>query len=126
VPPQRGASAPGRRSGSAGLAVVLALSLAGCGSPRDGVEVDGRTVRLHNQTGEAWTDVEIWVNDHYRGTANSLAPGAELVAPLGNFVAGFGQRFDPLKQRVEKVKVTARRADGADVLIEWDRREMLR
>jgi hypothetical protein len=107
------------RFGLIALAAASALSVATCGSPRDPIAVDGRTLRLQNQTDHEWTDVEVWVNDHYRGTARTLAPGAELVAPLGNFVAGFGQRFDPMRQRVEKVRVTARSAGSEDVLIEW-------
>jgi len=79
---------------------------------------EGR-VTVHNRTASAWTDIEVWVNDHYRVTARRLEPGGRLEVPLGNFVAGFGQRFDARRQVVFGVEVTARDAKGRGVRLVW-------
>ena len=62
-----------------------------------------------------WSNVEIWVNDHYRVTASSLAAGGRLQVPLDAFVAGFGQRFDARKQRIFGIEVTATDSGGKPV-----------
>lgn len=74
---------------------------------------------VENQTGERWTDIEVWMNDHYRVTARGLEPGGRLVVPLDAFVAGFGQRFDRRRQAVFGIEVTARAASGRDVRLVW-------
>lgn len=74
---------------------------------------------VENQTVQVWTEIEIWVNDQYRVTKGSMAPGERFVVPLDAFVAGFGQRFDARRQQVAGVEVTARAADGARVTLVW-------
>lgn len=74
---------------------------------------------MENFSDDAWTGVEVWVNDHYRVTSPALARRGRLVAPLDTFVAGFGQRFDPRRQRVRGIEVTARTASGAPVRLVW-------
>jgi len=75
-------------------------------------------VRVENQTGKEWTDVEIWVNDHYRVTRPRIEAGERFQAPLDAFVAGFGQRHDTARQAVRGVEVTAKSSDG-DVRLVW-------
>mgnify|MGYP002392420888 CR=1 FL=1 len=65
------------------------------------------------------TDVEVWLNDHYRVQQRDLAPGGRLEIPLGVFVAAFGQNFDPKKQVPFGIEVTAVAADGKPVKIVW-------
>ena len=75
-------------------------------------------MRVENQTNHEWTDVEIWVNDHYRVTRPRIDAGERFQAPLEAFVAGFGQRFDTARQSVRGVEVTAKSSDG-DVRLVW-------
>ncbi|MBI2835844.1 MAG: hypothetical protein HYX76_15605 [Acidobacteria bacterium] len=51
-------------------------------------------------------------------TAPALAAEGRLDVPLGAFVAGFGQRFDPRRQKVTGVEVTAESASGP-VRLTW-------
>lgn len=74
---------------------------------------------IQNQTDAAWTGVEIWVNDHFRGVAPSLQPGQQLFVPLDALEAAFGQRFDRTRQTVFGVLVTARSSDGTPVRLTW-------
>ena len=79
---------------------------------------DGRVV-VTNLTGEAWSGVDVWLNDYYRAQASSLLPGQRLEIPLDVFVAGFDRRFDRRRQAPSGVAVEARRADGARVSLTW-------
>jgi hypothetical protein len=76
-------------------------------------------VIVENQTAVEWRQVEIWVNDHYRVTASSIAAGSSLSAPLDAFVAGFGQRFDPRRQGVTGIEVTAIDTENKAVKLVW-------
>ena len=40
-------------------------------------------------------------------------------APLSQFVTGFGQRYDPSRQIVYKVEVTATDTKGEAVTLKW-------
>lgn len=99
------------RRAAAGLAVLF---VAACAPPPERLVVANRAVTVFNDTDEAWTGVEIWVNDHYRVTRDAIAPGERFVVPLETFVAGFGQRFPP-NQHVAGVEVTATDASGGAV-----------
>ena len=92
--------------------------LLGCSTPPERLALEGRAVVVFNDSDGAWTHVEIWVNDHFRVTRESIAPGERFVAPLETFVAGFGQRF-PRDRRVDGIEVTAAAADGDRVRLTW-------
>lgn len=92
----------------------------------DPIVVEGHAVRVTNQGGDAWRDVEVWLNDHYRVTARTLEPGGVFVAPLDTFVAGFGQRFDRGRQVVRKIEVRARGAQGEEVFLRWQTQNVKR
>jgi hypothetical protein len=95
-------------------AFVLAAALCGsdaCTPPPEPVVVEGHMIRVENHTSTPWTDVEIWVNDHYRVTRRSIAPGERVQVPLDAFVAGFGQRFDVRRQTVKGVEVTGKKGN---------------
>jgi hypothetical protein len=112
----------GRAHGGLVLACLLSLACAmaaGCAEGRPAILMQEGSVSVENQTGERWTNVEIWMNDHYRVTARALEPGGRLIVPLDAFVAGFGQRFDRRRQSVFGIEVTARDASGRDVRLVW-------
>ncbi len=96
-----------------GCAMLSALVLAAaCGQePPPALKVDNSRLQIQNQTDRTWADVEVWLNDHYRVQIPSLAPKQVAVVPLDVFVAGYGQRFNPRKQVVYGIEVSAR--DGA-------------
>jgi hypothetical protein len=110
-----------RRTAGAAIALVLTASLGllagGCTSPEAPIPIrlDGSTLTVENRTPDDWQNVEVWVNDHYRVTKASMAAGERFAVPLNAFVAGFGQRFDPKRQVVQGVEVTARSRAGAPV-----------
>jgi len=99
-------------------ALAGALSVFACSSPPERLVLDGRTITVFNDSGEAWNSVEIWVNDHYRVTRDTIAPGERFSVPLESFVAGFGQRF-PARQQVTGIEVTARDASRDPVRLVW-------
>ncbi len=76
-------------------------------------------VVVQNQTSAAWTNLEIWVNDFYRGLAPSLDAGQRLIVPLGSLVEGYGRRFDVHRTPVASILVTARSVDGRPIRLTW-------
>ena len=107
----------------AGVLVIGVLAgVQACNTERPNpVRVGTDRVTVINLTGTAWRDVNVWLNDHYRGQARELAPGQRLEIPLGVFVAAFGQRFDPKKQIPSGIEVAAIAADGKPIKIVWGR-----
>ena len=83
------------------------------------IQVRATDLIVVNQSKGAWSGVEVWVNDHFRGVAPSLQAGQQLVVPLNALQAAYGQRFDPHRQTVFGVLVTARSMDGSDVRLTW-------
>jgi hypothetical protein len=102
------------------LAALALATLAACAGPPERLSIADGTITLYNDSGEAWRDVEIWVNDHFRVTRGAIAPGERFAAPLETFVAAFGQRFDPA-QHVSGIEVTATDASGDPVRLVWGR-----
>jgi hypothetical protein len=91
--------------------LLLILTATACKTPPEPLVVESNAIRLENHTNTTWTDVEIWVNDHYRVTRPKIVPGERLFVPLDLFVAGFGQRFDTRRQHVKGVEVTGKQGD---------------
>lgn len=108
-----------RRHATVGWLVLVLVGLSACRTPIDPIVVRPDRVVVTNTATDSWRGVEVWVNDHYRVTVATLAPGGVFEAPLSSFVAGFGQRFDVSRQPVRGVEVTARTADGAAVTLVW-------
>jgi hypothetical protein len=99
--------------------IVLAVVLAGACSPRpERLTLEGRQITIYNDSGEPWTAVEVWVNDHYRVTRETIAAEERFVVPLESFVAGFGQRF-ARNQQVTGIEVTATDDSGDPVKLTW-------
>jgi hypothetical protein len=97
--------------------VITIAAVAACVPKPDPIQVHGNRIAVQNQTSSDWREVEVWVNDHYRATAKTVLAGGRLDIPLRNLVAGFGQRFDPVRQPVSGIEVTAESADGAVKLV---------
>lgn len=74
---------------------------------------------VQNLTRDDWVAVEIWLNDHYRVTKAAMPAGERFSVPLDTFVAGFGQRFNPARQLVQGIEVTASTAAGTPVRLVW-------
>ncbi len=105
---------------SALLLSGLLLAAVACKSEeRQPLVVARGRVTVINMTDTAWSDVDIWLNDHYRAQAPALAPGQRLDVPIGVFIAGFGQRFDAKKQVPFGLEVDAKGADGKPVRLTW-------
>jgi hypothetical protein len=113
---------PTRRHRSVGfrLTALLVLAvLAACHDLPDPVQVDSGQVVVLNQTSREWSNVEIWLNNHYRVQFPAVKAGQRLVVPLDTFVAAWGRRFDPRRQFPTGIEVTARGSDGQDVRLVW-------
>jgi len=108
-----------RASAVASLILLLFIVGACAAEERNPVIVGTDRITVINLTETAWRDVEVWLNDHYRVQARELAAGQRLEIPMGVFVAGFGQRFDPKKQIPSGVEVDAMGADGKAVKLVW-------
>jgi hypothetical protein len=102
-----------------GLVALFALPRACSDVKKQALVVEGNRVTVTNTTEAAWTDVEIWLNDHYRGQVRELAPGQRLDIPIRRFVAGRGQNFDPENQAPHGLELTAQGGDGKRVLLTW-------
>jgi hypothetical protein len=101
------------------MAALVVLPMLACAEDAPpAILVEERMLYVQNLTAGPWTGVEIWINDHYRVTRSTIAPGERVQVPLNLFVAGFGQRFDPVRTKVRGVEVTATLGDGP-VRIAW-------
>jgi hypothetical protein len=92
-------------------AAAALVFVSGCGPQPERLQLQGRMLTVFNDSDRAWRSVEIWVNDYYRVTRDTIAPGERFQVPLNSFVAGFGQRFPP-RQNVTGVEVTATDSTG--------------
>jgi len=98
------------------VAALTGLVSAACGAPPPGpITIGERALTVENQSADDWQSVEVWVNDHYRVTKSRMPSGERFAIPLTAFVAGFGQRFDPARQAVQGIEVTASTKDGTPV-----------
>jgi hypothetical protein len=113
----------GKRSGSV-ASVAVALLLCAIAACRDQapppVAVEDRVVKVHNQTSERWTEVRVWLNDHYVAGTPVLEPDGRLTVQQRDFIAAMGQKFDPNRQSPYGVLVTAKSPAG-DVTLVWGR-----
>jgi hypothetical protein len=98
--------------------VIGAVLVGACSPAPERLTLEGRTITVFNDSGEAWKGIEIWVNDHYRVTRDTMLPGERFVVSLESFVAGFGQRFRS-DQRVTGIEVTGTDASGDPVRLVW-------
>lgn len=100
------------------ILLVLLLVVGACSPPPERLKLEGRQITIYNDSGEPWKAVEVWVNDHYRVTRDTIAAEERFVVPLESFVAGFGQRF-ARSQQVTGIEVTATDESGDPVRLTW-------
>ena len=94
-------------------AALVALVTFGCSRPPAPVfTIQRNLLTVDNRTARDWLDVEIWINHQYRITAPKIPAGSRFTTTLDVFVAGFGQRFDRRKQRIDDLRLKARQPDG--------------
>lgn len=109
-----------RRCGRAAIAGVLLLSAACSGRP-DPIIVEEHGIVVQNTTSRDWKNVLVTVNDHFTGGVQLLSARGRMNAPLSQFRSAFGQRYDPSRQSVYKVEVTATDTKGEAVSLRWGR-----
>ena len=98
------------------LAIALAavaLTAACRGRPVEVLQLDGNQLTVVNDGGEAWTDVEIWINRQFRMTTPMLLKGQAFHARLDHFVTGYGQRFNFSRMQINDVRMNAKKQDGS-------------
>jgi hypothetical protein len=102
--------------------LVLTGALAGACSSQSAapMQLQRNLLTVDNQTAHDWLDVEIWINRQYRITVPRIAARSRFSTTLDVFVAGFGQRFDRRRERVDDLRLKAKGADGAPVELRLD------
>jgi hypothetical protein len=102
--------------------VALAGGLAiGCSKPVSSpIQIQRNLITVDNRTRHDWLDVEIWINRQYRIAVPRIAARSRFNTTLDVFVAGFGQRFDRRRQRVDDLRLKAREPDGTPVEIRYE------
>jgi hypothetical protein len=99
--------------------VATSIGLGACRPAQPPISIREGTMQIENRTTDEWRNVRIVVNHHFGGGAPSLAAGGRLDAPLRLLQTGHGQKFNPVRQPVFRVEVTATTADGRPVRILW-------
>lgn len=108
-----------RRVAASFLVAALVVLAACSGEEKHPIIVAPDRITVINMTTVTWTDVDVWLDNYYRAQAPQLLPGQRLDVPVGVFIAGWGQRFDPKKQAPFGVEVTAKGSDGKAVRLSW-------
>lgn len=75
----------------AALAGAWMLWQRGCDRTLPAIAIADGAITVRNQTNEHWTNVRIWVNDYYSGTAGEIRAGSFVREPVSRFVAAQGQ-----------------------------------
>jgi hypothetical protein len=102
--------------------LVAAALAAGCLSactrpPAEPLKLDGNILTVDNRSSQEWQNVEIWLNTYYRLTTRSIPAKSRFQAPLDNFVAGFGQRFEFRRMQIRDLRLVAKLPDGTPLEI---------
>jgi hypothetical protein len=105
------------RSLLAGPLAIVVLAAAGCGLPPEPLTIEGNLFTADNRSGEAWTDVNVWLNYYYRVTTSSIPAGGRFQAPLDAFVESRGARFDFRRAQIRDLRLKARLPDGTPIEI---------
>ena len=97
------------------MAMLIVVSAVGaaCSQPLpEPMSLKGGTLTVDNRTTQNWTNVEVFLNTHYRMQFRDIPAGGRMLSPLNFFVAGFGQHFDFNRQQVRDLRLTAKLPDG--------------
>ena len=104
-----------------GAALLAAGVTAGCmANERPVLQLEGARLTLYNDSDEAWHDVEVVLNHHFRITPEDMPPEQVVHAPLDIFVAGYGQRFNIKTMQITDLRLTAKRPNGEPVEVKYD------
>jgi hypothetical protein len=99
-----------------GVAIAAMAVVAACSTPpQDPLTLEGNLLTVDNRSSREWTNVEIWLNTHYRVTTKSIPAGGRFQVPLDAFVAGFGQRFNFRRMQIVDLRLSARLPDGQPI-----------
>ena len=102
-----------RTKAAAIVVVTWSALVAGCyKAPPQALTLNGNQLTIDNRTKTEWSNVEVWLNTHYRVTAKSSPPGGRVLVPLDMFVAGMGQRFNYNRMQVRDLRLNAKLPDG--------------
>ena len=89
---------------------VLLLAAACSDPPSDPLQLDGTRLTVFNRTTEDWTDVEIWLNRQFRVTVPRIEAGGPFHVWLDSFTAGYGQRFNYGRMKLNDLRLMGTRS----------------
>src|SRR5512134_3127143 len=102
-------------------AALLAAGVTACGAnERPVLQLDGPRLTLYNDSDEAWHDVEVLLNHHFRITPDDMPPEQVVHAPLDIFVAGYGQRFNFKTMQITDLRLKAKRPNGEPFEVRYE------
>jgi hypothetical protein len=101
------------------VVVAAAIAIAACAPRPDPIVVRQRSITINNPSDEPWHDVEVNVNGYYRVQARELGPKGRLDAPVERMQNAYGRFFDPKRERVREVKLTATAESGKRIEHTW-------
>jgi hypothetical protein len=104
-----------------GAALLAAGVTAACGAnERPVLQLEGARLTLYNDSDEAWHDVEVLLNHHFRITPEDMPPEQVVHAPLDIFVAGYGQRFNFKTMQITDLRLKAKRPNGEPFEVKYE------
>ena len=98
---------------------LASLTTPACTEAPEPIQVSAGQIVLQNQSGQEWSNVEIWLNNHYRVQYPLIEPGQRFFVSLDQFVAASGQRFDRKRQYPQGIEVTAKDSNGREIRLVW-------
>ena len=108
-----------RRAVVAARAIILVLLLGSACTPApDAIQIESNRISVLNTTDTPWTGVSIRVNRYYEVSVSEIPANGRFDLPVTRLQGGFGRYFDPARERVTSVTVTATSRDGA-VTLAW-------
>jgi hypothetical protein len=102
--------------------MLLAAGLASACSKKavPPLQLDAGRLTVTNTTNDDWNKVEIWVNQQYRLTVDSIPAGQQLQTPLSIFIEAYGRRFDFARQQLKDLRLSAKTKGGVPVDVRLD------
>jgi hypothetical protein len=104
----------------AGRLVVLVLLAAAINCRKvkpEPLVLQGAQLQISNDTADAWTGVEVWLNRYFRATISAVPAHSRYSVPLNAFVSGYAQRFDFSHMQITACRLTAKKPDGSIIEI---------
>jgi hypothetical protein len=101
------------------IVAAATFALVACQPPPDPIVVQRHRVTINNPTDEPWHDVVVNVNGYYQVQTRELGPKGRLDAPVDRMQNAYGRFFDPKRERVREVKLTATTEGGGRIEHTW-------